>query len=125
VTIDEFQKSRAAGPVSMPRAISPPDAPAIQVISPNDPDKPIKPPVTIRVKFQPQQGARIDLKTFQALYGFFAVDITSRLLEHANVTPDGIVAENVALPTGEHKVTLEVADTQGRMGSRTFRFTVT
>jgi len=64
------------------------------------------------------------VQSFQALYGFFNIDITSRLLEHAKVTADGLVAENVNIPAGEHRVTLEIADNEGRVGTRTFKFTV-
>jgi hypothetical protein len=124
VTVDEARRSAAMGPVSVPRAISPPDAPAIVVVAPQDPDKPLVPPVTIRVLFKPQPGSSIAVKTFQALYGFFNIDITSRLLQHAKVTADGLVAENVDIPSGEHEVTLEIADNQGRVGTRTFKFTV-
>jgi hypothetical protein len=124
VTVEEARRSMAEGPISLPRAIAPPDAPAIVVIAPQDPDKPLVPPVTIRVEFKPQPGSSIVVKTFQALYGFFNIDITSRLLQHAKVTADGLLAENVNIPSGEHEVTLEIADTEGRVGTRTFRFTV-
>ena len=112
------------GPVSLPRSIEAPDAPAIQVIAPQDPNKPLTPPVTIRVQFKAQPGASIAVQTFQALYGFFNIDITSRLLQHAKVTADGLLAENVDIPAGDHRVTLEISDNEGRMGTRTFKFTV-
>ena len=124
VTVDEARRSMAMGPVSLPRAIAPPDAPAIEVIAPHDPDKPLSSPLTIKVMFKPQPGASIAVKTFQALYGFFNIDITSRLLEHAKVTPDGLEADSVNIPAGEHRVTLQIADNQGRVGTRTFKFVV-
>jgi hypothetical protein len=124
VTVEEARRSAAMGPVSLPRALAPPDAPVIVVIVPQDADKPLVPPVTIRVQFKPQPGAQISVRSFQALYGFFNVDITSRLLEHAKVTADGLIAENVNIPSGEHKVTLQISDNQGRVGTRTFKFTV-
>jgi len=124
VTVEEARRSMAMGPASIPRAITLPDAPAIVVVAPRDPDKPLVPPVTIRVQFKPQPGSSIAVKTFQALYGFFNIDITSRLLEHAKVTADGLVADNVNIPSGEHEVTLQIADDQGRVGTRTFKFTV-
>lgn len=125
VTVDEARQSTAMGPVVIPRSIQPPDAPTIVVVSPSDPDKPLRPPLTIRVDFRPQPPATIAVKTFQALYGFFNIDITSRLLQHAKVTAAGLVAENVDIPSGEHRVTLEIADSLGRVGTRTFKFTVT
>jgi len=84
----------------------------------------LTPPVTIRVVFKPQPPAAISVSSFQAHYGFFNVDITSRLLQHAKVTPDGLVAENVNIPAGEHTVTLQISDNQGRVGTRTFKFVV-
>jgi hypothetical protein len=46
------------------------------------------------------------------------------MLEHAMTTPNGLSAENVDLPPGDHKVTLSIADTSGKIASRTFRFSV-
>lgn len=39
-------------------------------------------------------------------------------------TPNGLVAENVDLPPGDHKVTLSIADNSGNTASRTFQFSV-
>jgi hypothetical protein len=40
------------------------------------------------------------------------------------MTPTGLSADNVELPSGNHRVTLSVADTSGKRASRTFRFSV-
>ena len=64
------------------------------------------------------------MRTFKATYGWLGVNITGRLLEHATTTPNGLSAENVDLPAGDHKVTLSIADTIGKISTRTFRFSV-
>jgi hypothetical protein len=124
VSPEETRRSMAGGPLMIPRAMAPPDAPAIVVVAPNNPDQPLKAPVTIRLAFKPQAPARISINTFQALYGFFNIDITGRLLEHAKVDANGLVAENVNIPAGDHRVTVQITDSQGRIGTRTFKFTV-
>jgi hypothetical protein len=124
VTEDEYRRSHAAGPLSMPRAMPSPDGPAILVQAPADPTQPLKPPILFRVAFQPPQGAKIDVKSFQALYGTFNIDITSRLLEHCSISPNGFEAKDMAIPAGEHRVTLIIADNQGHQSTRTFRFVV-
>ncbi len=69
-------------------------------------------------------GAEIDPTTFRVLYGWLGIDITDRLKEHANITPEGIRAENAELPEGRHELTLEIADTKGRYGAATLEFTI-
>jgi hypothetical protein len=97
--------------------------PTIEVIQP-DPTKPISGPVTIKLAFRTQPGASIVPSTFEATYGFLGFNITARLLEHATLTPQGITAEDVSIPSGRHNITLSVADTMGRVAKRTFQVTV-
>ncbi|MSP02120.1 MAG: hypothetical protein EXR07_13875 [Acetobacteraceae bacterium] len=72
----------------------------------------------------PAPGAAIDAQTFRATYGFMGTDITARLLQHARITSQELAADNVAIPPGTHKVTLKIADSQGRENSQSFEFTV-
>ena len=97
--------------------------PTIEVIQP-DPTKPISGSVTIQIAFRTQPGASIVTSTFEATYGFLGLDITARLLQHAKLTPQGITAEDVSIPRGQHNITLSVADTLGRIAKRTFQVTV-
>jgi hypothetical protein len=109
-----------------PHIPGPPDLPpppAIDLLRP-DLAKPIRNPVTIEVRFSVGLGRAIDMQTFRATYGWLGINITGRLLEHAMMTPNGLAAENVDLPPGDHKVTLSIADTFGKIASRTFRFSV-
>jgi hypothetical protein len=97
--------------------------PTIQVVRP-DLAKPISGPVTIQIVFRTQPGASIVTSTFVATYGFLGLDITERLLQHANLTPQGITAREVSIPRGQHSITLSVADTMGRVAKRTVQLTV-
>jgi hypothetical protein len=97
--------------------------PTIEVIRP-DPAKPISGPVTIQLAFRTQPSASIVPSTFEATYGFLGLDITARLLQHATLTPQGITAEDVSIPSGRHSITLSIADTLGRIAKRTFQVTV-
>ena len=129
ITKEEFERDSAAPHLEEPLARSmrgssgSPDAPVIEV---NQPDalKPINPPVTIRVRFRPKEGATIDPTSFRATYGSLALDITNRIIEHAHVSASGLLAYNADVPAGHHRVTLSVADNMHRVGSRTFDFTV-
>jgi hypothetical protein len=62
--------------------------------------------------------------SFRVTYGWLGINITSRLLEHAVTTPNGLSAENVALPAGDHRVTFSIVDTTGKTALRTFQFSV-
>lgn len=80
--------------------------------------------MTIEVRFTPGPGSSVDMNSFNATYGRLGINITQRLLDHAVVTPDGLSAANVELPSGNHRVTLSIADTSGKTASKTFRFSV-
>jgi len=123
ITKEEFEQS-AAQPLSRSiRRSSPPDAPTIEVSQP-DATKPIKPPVTIRIRFRPKEGATIDPTSFRATYGSLGIDITNRIMQHAHVSASGLVANNADVPAGHHSVTLQIADNMHRVAIRTFEFTV-
>jgi hypothetical protein len=85
---------------------------------------PLRPPVTFRVRFVPESGSSIDPHTFRATYGSLGLDITARLLQHAQFTGEKLIVDNVDIPAGSHMVTIEIGDTRGHESSRTFQFTV-
>jgi hypothetical protein len=121
ITPDEEARDDAA-----PHVAAPPDLPSPPTINLVRPDisGPIQNPVTIEVQFSPGPGRAIDMRTFNATYGWLGINITGRLLEHAVTTPNGLSAANVELPPGDHRVTLSIADTSGKTASRTLRFSV-
>lgn len=99
-----------------------PGAPIIEVDQP-DQTNAIRAPVDIRLRFVPQGGATIDLASFRAAYGWLGIDITNRIIEHAQINASGLFANNAEIPVEHHRVTLQIADNMRRLGTRTFEFT--
>ena len=121
LTPEEEARDDAAPHVAAPRDL--PGPPTIVLVRP-DIARPIRNPATIEVRFTPTPGGAIDMRTFNATYGWLGVNITRRLLDHATMTANSLTALNVDLPSGEHRVTLSIADTTGRSASRTFNLSV-
>jgi len=124
ITKEEFERDSEAphfrGGVFAPVEAG---APIIEIEQPNE-NRPITAPVTIRLRFRAQGGASIDVTSFHATYGWLAIDITRRIIEHAQVSASGLVATNAEIPAGHHKVTLQISDNMRRVATRTFEFTV-
>lgn len=121
MTAQQSARDRAAQ--HRPESPDLPAPPVIQLLRP-DISKPIKSPTTIEVRLSAGSGTPVDMRTFEATYGWLRIDITDRLLARAKKTPDSLLAENVNLPLGEHSVTLSVANISGKPASRTFNFSV-
>lgn len=119
----EMQASMAAPPRLSAKAVPVKDAPAIQVTAPVLPG-PVKSPTPITVKFLPTAPSNIKPESFRVLYGSFEIDITKRLLNVAKVTEQGVQVSEAALPSGKHKLLLEVEDTAGRKANRLVEFEV-
>lgn len=98
-------------------------APAIEIVQPGD-IKPIASPISIRLSFAAFGGAAIDVTSFRATYGWLEIDITERLLDHAQLTVAGLTADHANIPPGHHSVTLTIADTMHRTTNRTFEFVI-
>jgi len=101
------------------------DAPTITVVKP-DRSAPIEPPVDIDVRFQAAQGASVNAASLKISYGFLRLDITQRILKApgVRVSPSGLQAGGARLPSGSHKLLIEVADNVGRTGRQPLEFTV-
>ncbi|MBR0659424.1 hypothetical protein [Neoroseomonas oryzicola] len=123
VTADEAAASARAGLPPVARSLAAGPGPRIEVVTPSE-TAPLRPPLTIRLRFAPAPGAMVDPTSFRALYGAFRVDVTDRLRAHARIDAAGLVAEEVALPAGQHRIILSVADDQGRRGERDFRLRI-
>src|SRR5262245_54861217 len=121
LTPEEIARDGAAPQVPVPPDLPPP--PTIDLVRP-DISRPIRNPATIELRFTPGPGQSIDMQSFNATYGRLGIDITRRLLAHATVKPNGLWAEGVELPVGNHRVTISIAHTSGKTASRTFRFSV-
>jgi hypothetical protein len=121
ITPDE--EARDAAAPQLPAPTDTPAPPTIELLRPSI-SRPLHNPVTIEVKFSAGPGETIDMRSFNARYGRLGIDITRRLLDHAAITANGLVAADVNLPLGSHRVTLSIADTSGKSASRTFNLSV-
>lgn len=101
------------------------NAPTITVVRP-DAKGPIAPPVDIEVRFQPAPGATVNIDSLKIMYGFLKLDITQRILKApgVQVSPTGLTARGAQLPSGSHKLLIEVADNLGRTARQPIEFIV-
>ena len=127
VTEEEMIRSQKAPPV-VEAAAAPADplAPQITLVDPeaNGTDKVVRNPFKMEVIFKPQEGAALDFKSFQALYGSLKMDITDRLLKEAVKTPNGLRLANVNVPSGKHRILLRIKDSQNRLAEKEIQFKV-
>ena len=123
VSEEEMLKSNANKTFFYPKSVISPDAPKIELVSPNL-DSTISSPTQIQLKFLAKTPATTKPETFRILYGTFQIDITERLLKVATVTSQGINVPEAKLPNGRHKLVLNVQDSDGRVGSRLIEFEI-
>ena len=127
VTKEEMIRSQKAPPV-LEAAAAPADplAPQITLVDPeaNGTDKVVRNPFKMEVIFKPQEGAALDFKSFQALYGSLKMDITDRLLKEAVKTPNGLRLANVNVPSGKHRILLRIKDSQNCLAEKEIQFRV-
>jgi hypothetical protein len=123
VTEDEVKISNLHKPEFQVKSIPVPDAPKIELLKPKL-DSTIFSTTPIELKFIPTNPASIKPESFKAYYGSFQIDITSRITSSSKVTPAGIQVSEANLPRGNHKLTLNIEDSEGRMGSKTIEFAI-
>lgn len=97
--------------------------PRIDLIYPEI-DKPISVPTRVDVRFFSQPPAELDPSSFRVRYGRMQMDITERLLSIATLTKEGLFAKGLALPAGEHQLSMSIADTLGRQAVHTLNILV-
>ena len=85
---------------------------------------PVKAPVSIDLRCLTSGAAKINWESLKILYGAFKLDITDRVKKEAKVLPDGIQIASANLPSGSHKLLIQVANTEGKQAEREVRFTV-
>jgi len=122
VSEQEALASRAAPQLSA-RTARVPDAPQIDIIAPGIKGS-ITSPTVVQLRFKPVSPAVIKPGSFKALYGAFRIDITSRLLKVARLDGEGLTVEGAQLPSGSHRIALEIEDSAGRVGSQLLSVTV-
>ena len=123
VTRQQVQRENAAPHRQAAPAPTPSGAPTIRIEEP-DISRPVRSPVNIRIRFQAAANARIEVNTLRVRYGRLGIDITRRILAHARPTQTGVFVEDADLPRGRHRVTIQIADNTGRVGSKSFDFNV-
>lgn len=99
------------------------DSPLIEVLRPN-PLNNLKPPFAVELRFSARAGAEINPDSLRVAYGFLGIDLTERIRKSATVTPEGLRAESVDIPRGDHRLTVRIADVRGRIGEREIRIRV-
>jgi len=123
VSVDEMNASNNARPTFSAKALTPKDAPLIELSAPKL-SAPVRSPTPIELKFQPTPPSAVKPDTFKVLYGSFEIDITKRILNVAKVTESGVLVQEASLPKGKHKLLMVVEDTSGRRGNKTIEFEV-
>ncbi len=107
----------------IPKTVSSLDAPKIELLAPKL-DASISSPTPIQLKFSPKSPATVNTDSFKVLYGTFQIDITNRILKVAQVSPSGIDVKEASLPRGNHKLILNIQDSEGRLASRVIEFEI-
>lgn len=80
-------------------------------------------PFRLSVRFMPSNGVPIDPATVRVFYRRQPpVDITERIKPF--ITPAGIEAPSVVVPSGSHILEIEATDKEGRIGRRQLTLTV-
>jgi hypothetical protein len=128
VSPDEYQSeltARAAPGAKFVSKAADFNAPTITVVMPN-PKEPIQPPVNIDIRFAAAEGASVNVASLRILYGFLKLDVTRRILDAPGVqiSPSGLKANGAQLPSGSHKLVIEIADNVGRTARQVLEFTV-
>jgi hypothetical protein len=100
-----------------------PDAPLIEVVQPQVLSG-VRPPFPVELRFVARAGSQIDPGTLKVRYGMMGIDLTDRIRKGATVTPDGLKAEKVEIPTGDHRLTVRIADSGGHVGEKEIRIKV-
>lgn len=81
-------------------------------------------PIRIELAFEPAPGARIVPASFRMLYGVLKIDLTERLRKYATVTETGVVIDRAQVPSGVHRLFLQVADDRGQQAEQELRLRV-
>ncbi|MCC6887169.1 MAG: hypothetical protein IT536_01315 [Hyphomicrobiales bacterium] len=97
--------------------------PRILVLDPPPKAGFIKSPFTLRVRFEARGGGGIDPDSILVTYRKRkAIDLTQRIRPY--IIRDGILLEGARVPAGEHRIRIDVRDTDGRQGSTEFTIRV-
>jgi hypothetical protein len=97
--------------------------PSIEILQPlPEADLKVRTTFAISLQFRSQADAAILPASFRVLYGANRVDITSRIVNFAHVTAQGVILAQVKVPPGKHKLVFQVEDEKQRVAERELRF---
>ena len=117
------EQKHLAEPILVAKDVTP-GAPKIEVLEPANLQQPLAAPVAIRVRFVPENGATVERKSLRVYYGVFGVDITERLLQKARFEQNQLTLDRAEIPSGTHRLTMSVADSQNRVAEKQITFTI-
>lgn len=102
-----------------------PNAPRISVVTP-EVAAPVRPPVDIEIRFAATAPASINTDSLQILAGVLQFDVTKRILSSPDValSAEGLRARSARIPAGDHRFTISIADSAGRVGTQALRIEV-
>ena len=120
-----YQSRNQPAQRSLSRAITPinPDAPLIEVVQPQVLNS-VRPPFPVELRFIARPGSQIDPGSLKVRYGMLGIDLTERIRKGATITADGLKADRVEIPTGDHRLTVRIADSGGHVGEKEIRIKV-
>jgi hypothetical protein len=123
ISYSEMVQSNDNKSAYKPKFAPVPGAPNIDLVTPKL-EGAIVSPTPIRMRFEAKSPSTIKPDTFKVYYGSFQIDITERLLGASKVGSNGFSIQEAALPKGSHKLTLNIQDSEGRVGSKIVEFEV-
>jgi hypothetical protein len=119
VSVGEAVRDLAAPDLPKTRSMPQPGAPVIELLSPAT-GTALTSPMDIKLRWTAGAGSSVDVSSARIKYGRLGLDVTDRVLGAAKVTATGIDAPGAKLPPGTHRLAVEVADDQKRVGRREF-----
>jgi len=120
----ELRQERATPAPPSPKFSASPGAPRLELLQPKPGPDTLASPFDIQLRWNAEGEARIEPQTLRIRYGWMGLDITQRVLAQAEVTAEGLRIRKAALPNGEHKLAVEIADSLQRVGRRQFEVKV-
>jgi hypothetical protein len=97
--------------------------PKVVLINPAPTAGLVRSPFGLKIRFESFAGAKIDTDTVVITYKKKpAIDLTQRAKSF--VHPDGIEPERTEVPAGEHRIRVDVKDSEGRAGWTEFTLKV-
>jgi hypothetical protein len=97
--------------------------PRITIISPPPTGGMVRSPVNFRLRFETFGGAKINAESVVITYKKLPpIDLTQRVT--AFITSEGIAMPVAEVPSGTHRIEVEVKDSDGRLGWADFTFSV-